>query len=591
VKIFGVLLTLVAFVGSASLFGQEVEFKALVTNKKIGKFEKFRIDFIVNKNVDDIIQPTFENFAFLGGPSTSVNQSWINGKSSYSKTYSFYLMPKAVGEFTIGSASVIIDGITYKTEPIKITVLDQKPVSKDKDDPDYIASQNIKLKMVLSNASPYVNEQFTLSYYLYFKTSISSPQVIQAPTFNGFWSQDMETPRNYKVEQKYLDDELYQRILLKKTVLIPQKSGKFEIEPLVLQVPLQISTGRIDIFGQRITKQHNYNAATPKRTINIKSLPLKNKPADFSGAVGDFDFDVSLSKSSVKANESITLKTSVKGKGNLRLFSMPEIELANELEMYEPKYSENVKMGAFGLSGSIVNEYIIIPRYRGEYKLPDISFSYFDPKSKKYKTFKKDKLSIEVTTGDIARSNSPSNSGVITKSSVEIMAKDIRYIHNTSSFEKGRSQLLIEELWFFVLLLIPFISFPILLFIYSQNKKSLSDTVGRNRKRAGKIAKKLMADANTALANGDTNEFYISLSQAIFKYISMKFNISQSDLSRDNIKDLLVEKKYDMEDIDRLISVIDLCEMAKYSPVSSLPAMRDTYDSTLQLLSNLEKLK
>jgi hypothetical protein len=243
------------------------------------------------------------------------------------------------------------------------------------------------------------------------------------------------------------------------------------------------------------------------------------------------------------------------------------------------------------LSGSIVNEYIIIPRYRGEYKLPDISFSYFDPKTKKYKTFKKENLSIEVTTGDLAKTNSVTNSGVVAKSSVELIAKDIRYIHNTANFEKGKDQLIIAELWYFILLLIPVFSFPILLFIYSQNKKSLSDTVGRNRKRAGKIAKKFMADANTALGNGDTNEFYISVSKAIFKYISMKFNVSQSELSRDNIKDLLVEKSHNKEDIDRLISVIDLCEMAKYSPVSSLPAMRETYDDTVQLLSNLEKLK
>ncbi|MEN8139447.1 MAG: BatD family protein [Bacteroidota bacterium] len=586
------LLILTLFISVANIFAQDVEFNAVVTKKTIGKFEKFRIDFNINKKTGEITPPDFSDFAFLGGPSTSVSQSWVNGKSSYNKTYSYFLMPKNVGKFKIREAKIKVDGITYRTKPITITVVESnaKPKSSDSNDPSVLASENVHLKLELSSSNPYVNQQVTATYYLYFKMNINTPQILESPSFNGFWSQDYDRPQRYNVEKKYLNDELYQRITLKKTVLIPQKSGKLVIEPMTLDIPVEISTGKLDFFGNRMTRQYNYTTSTGKRTINVKALPAEGKPKSFTGAVGDYKFNVSASKTTVEANESITLKAIVKGSGNLKLFNIQKIDVPEELEAYDPKHNEKISLGPNGMTGRISEEYIIIPRYKGKYKIPVWEFSYFDPAKKKYISLKGEDFTIDVTKGKSPIGTAGDTSNSISKSDVQLLGKDIRYIHSKAVFSEIRTNSFFGSFLFYILLIIPFIAIPMIVFIYQQQKKSSADIVSSRRKKAGKIAKKMLSGANEALKTNDDAKFYEAVIQSMYKYLAYSLSLEQSELNKENIKSTLTDKGASEGKIEELMDLLSECEMARYAPSISGADKHDVYNKASELISDLEKI-
>lgn len=585
------LLILTLFISVANIFAQDVEFHAVVSKKTVGKFEKFKIDFKINRNAGDIITPDFSDFAFLGGPSTSVNRSWINGKSSSSKTYSYFLMPKGVGTFTIAPAKIRYEGITYRTKPIKIKVVEGKPKSDDPNDPSSYAEKNIKLKMELSASKPYVNQQIVATYTLYFKARISQPQILENPTFNGFWSQDFDKKGDYKVEETYLDDELYKKILLKKVVLIPQKSGKLIIEPFTLEVPVEISTGQIDLWGQRITRQFGYTITTGKRTINVKALPVEGKPDSFTGAVGKFSFDVTASKTTVEANESITVKATVKGNGNLKLFNIPELTVPDELEVYDPKHNDKVNVSVNGMNGRVVEEYIIIPRYKGQYKIPALEFSYFDTSKKKYVTLKGKEFNIDVTKGKRPVGSSSNNSSISTnKSDVELIGKDIRFIHSKAEFIEIKSNDFFGSFLYYILLVIPFLSIPMILFIYHQKRKSSADIVNSRKKKASKIAKKMLIEASEALKNNDESKFYEAVIQSLYKYLAYSLNLEQSELNKDQIKEKLEIKGTSELQINKLIDLLSECEMARYAPSINANNKQEVYNKASELISELEKI-
>ena len=585
------LLILTLFITVANSFAQDVEFHAVVTKKTVGKFEKFRIDFSINKNEGEIIPPDFSDFAFLGGPSTSVNQSWVNGKSSYNKTYTYYLMPKGVGSFNIGEARIKVNSIVYRTKPITIKVVDKKDLPKNSNDPEVLASKSIHLKMELSASKPYVNQQMIVTYYLYFKMNINAPQVLESPTFNGFWSQDFEKPKRYNVEKKYLNDELYQRILLKKTVLIPQKSGKLVLDPFTLDVPVEISTGRLDFFGNPLTRQYSYTVSTGKRIVDVRSLPKNGKPESFTGAVGKYKFEVKASKTTVEANESITLKAIVRGNGNLKLFSIQKIEVPEELEAYDPKHSEKINMSSSGLGGTVSDEYIIIPRYKGVYKIPTLEFSYFDPSSKKYVILSGDDIAINVTKGARPLGSSSSTDGrSVSKSDVQLLGKDIRYIHSKTSFSEASVVNFFGSFLYYILLLIPFLAIPMIVFIYHQNKKSNADVSSNRKKKAGKIAKKMLSGATEALKSDDDAKFYEAVILAMYKYLSYSLALEQSELSKEKINENLINKGASEGTIKELMDLLGDCEMARYAPSIIGSNKQDILKKASELISRLEKL-
>ena len=394
------LFILMLFV--TSLGFAQTTFEAKVSKTKLGQNERLRIDFKMNKDGDNFNPPDFANFDVIGGPNTSVSNSWMNGVRSYAKTYSYFLSPKRQGTLKIGEATIEIEGEIYRTNSVNVLVT--APVQRPNDpyNTEAVASENIHLVAEVSNPNPYLNQAMTVVYKLYvsINTGVKNWRELDNPKYNDFWSQNIEI-KGLQVQNGTYKGEDYRYVVLRKTVLYPQKTGKLDIEPLRLDVTVEVPTNRRDIFGGRHVATVNRTISAGNRTINVKALPEDGKPDDFSGAVGDFKFNVITSKSQLNASESLDAKVEVTGSGNMKLFQLPELNLPSSLEVYEPERNENVRTDLGGMRGSISDNYTIVPQYKGKYPIPSISFSFFDLKTETYKRISSGEIIIDVIEGQL----------------------------------------------------------------------------------------------------------------------------------------------------------------------------------------------
>ncbi|MCB0468664.1 MAG: protein BatD, partial [Aequorivita sp.] len=406
-------LFLLGFVLCSIAATAQVQFDAKVSKKRLGINERLRIDFEMNQDGDNFRPPSFDGFRVVGGPNQSISNSWINGKRSFSKTYSYFLAPQTRGKITIAQATIEIEGETYKTLPVEVEVTAAVDVPKDGNNADYVASENVHLVAEVSKANPYLNEAITVTYKLYVSHDVSITsqwREIDTPKYADFWSQNIDNQNNFKVYEGKYNGQDYRYVVLRTTVLYPQKTGELEIEPLTLDIPIDVQGNRRDIFGRRVMERVNKTISAGKRTINVKPLPLEGKPDGFNGAVGDFTFDVNTNKTQLNANESLQLDVKVSGKGNLKLFTLPTVKLPNTLEVYEPEHSESVNTTIGGMSGSITDSYTVVPQFKGTYPVNPITFSFFDPKTEKYRTITSKEFTIEVENGPISSANPIANS-------------------------------------------------------------------------------------------------------------------------------------------------------------------------------------
>ena len=333
----------------------QVDFKAQISKRELGINERLRIEFTMNKEGDNFNPPSFDGFRIAAGPSQSVSNIYVNGKSSFSKTYTYLLIPLKKGKITIGQATIEIDGNTYKSVPVDIQVKDAVELPKNPNDPNYIASESLHLVAALSNSKVYINEPITVIYKLYFDTKVRPSDVnpIDMPEYNDFWSQDIPSRRT--IEREMFKGKLYNYVAWQQTVLYPQRAGKLPIAPLSLDVQLDVPTNRRDFFGNQVYTQVSRTITAGKRTLTVLPFPEAGKPTNFNGAVGNFSFEVKASKDALNASESLQATVEVKGKGNLKLFSLPEMATPSALERYDPEYSEQVNTILSGMRGSIKN--------------------------------------------------------------------------------------------------------------------------------------------------------------------------------------------------------------------------------------------
>ena len=384
--------TILVFVFLAPLgIGAQVEFVAKVSKKKLGLNERLRIDFEMNEDGDNFEPPSFEGFRVLGGPNQSISNSWINGKRSYSKTYSFFLAPLRKGPITIGQAAIEIDGERYKSVPVEVIVTEAVEIPKDGNNADYLASENVHLVAEVSNTNPYLNEAITVVYKLYVSNQVSITsnwREIDSPKYADFWSQTLDQKGQLQIYEGQYRGEDYRYVVLRTTVLYPQKTGELSIEPLTLDVPIDVRSNRRDFFGRFMTTRVNKTISAGRRTINVKPLPIENRPEDFTGAVGNFNFDTSISRTELDAQESLEYSVTVRGQGNLKLFELPKPQFPNAFEVYEPARSDKISTRSDGMRGSVSEVYTLVPQNQGNYPIADLTLSYFDPDLERYVTKK-----------------------------------------------------------------------------------------------------------------------------------------------------------------------------------------------------------
>lgn len=585
-NILAFFLTALVSLGTYAQDDEAVTFEMKLSKEKLGLNERLRVDFTMNKDGDNFVPPDFEGFRVLMGPSQSISSSWINGVRSYSKTYSYTLAPTARGAYTIQQASIVIEGKTYKSVPKKVEVTAAVDKPSDQMTVDDVADESLHLVAEVSKASPYLNEALSVVYKLYVAPSISvsNYQPLDNPKYNNFWSQDIPV-RRLSAENGTYKGKPYRYVVLKRVVLYPQKSGKLEIEPLSLDVTVDVPTNKRDFFGGRIYSQTNKTVSAGRRTINVKALPEQGKPVNFSGAVGNFDFSVTTNKTALNASESLQAIVEVSGKGNLKLFQLPEPNLPSSLEVYDPEFNEDVRTTLSGSQGKVSNNYTIVPSFKGKYPVPSISFSYFDPNTESYKTISSDEIVINVKEGPLnaAASNAPVNSS---NKQVVTTGDQFNFIKLNPNLTAIGSNHFFGSLCFYLWLLLPLLLIPAAIAFSKKREAIAGDVVGNRIRRANKLARKYLSKARKEL--GQKEAFYVALEKALHNYLKAKLKIETSEFSKEKIATLLSEKKVDEETIEGFISLLKNCEMARYSPFSNVQMQQD-YDKASEVISLLDK--
>lgn len=567
----------------------QVQFEAKVSKNTLGINERLRIEFNMNADGDNFVAPNFEasGFRVIGGPSQSVSQYWINGKSSFNKSYIYILLPTQKGQLTIKQAAIEINGQIYKTSPVKINVTNAVEIPKDPNDaPAVSADDNIYLVADISKSNPYLNEPITVVYKLYFSYSIgiSNWRELNKPKYNDFWSQNIDI-KQLKAEEGMFKGERYRYVVLRKTVLYPQKSGKLEIEPLSLDIDCQVPSNRRNFWGQPIMVEDSKRVSAGSKVINVRALPESGKPVDFSGAVGQFDFKVNPSKTTLKNGESLDLTLSVIGKGNLKLFSLPKPVVPTALEMYDPVHEENVSTPLTGMTGRITDKYTIIPQYKGSYQIKPLSFSYFDLASGRYKTITSQPITITVLDGPSVASGEKSNPTEATKNKVEV-AKSFAFIKPKTSLKSMEKEDFLGSGLFYSLVALPFFAIPLLIVGRRRKQAIDNDVVGNKIRKSNALAKKYLSEAKKHL--GQKEPFYIALEKALHNFLKAKLNIETSDMSKEKIREILTERNAQPETISEFITLTENCEFARYAP-SSDAAIQQDYEKAVAIISNLEK--
>ena len=586
-KIYILIFTLLM---TTTVSAQNIELVATVSKSKLGIHQRLRIEFKVNKQgADDFKLPQLKDFDVIAGPSSSISQSWVNGKVSYSQGYIYILKPKRVGVFMIPSATIEYKGKSIKSNTVRVTVLRESDVPKDPNDPGYIASENVHLVTEISNTNPFVGEGIYVVYKLYFSHQVGLSgdwRVKEIPQYSGFWNQDIELKREEVRNSKYKGEE-YRFLILKKALLIPQKSGKLTIDPINMDITVNVPTGRGDFFGNAITRRVNHATTSKSSTIMVKPLPLEGKPLNFTGAVGEFNFHVSTSKDLLKSNETTQLTVQVSGKGNLKLFELPKIETPSELEVYTPEHTEKVKTTLKGLSGKIMDNYTVVPEFKGKYKIPSASFSYFSLVDEQYHTITSNPIIIDVAEGKALpteRIESDTNSSV--KQQVNISANNFRYIQTKTEFEPNVQLDFFKSNLFYTLLFLPFIAIPIGIFVGKKKAKRDGDLVGKRLRKADKLARKYLSQAKKKLGNKEA--FYIALEKALHNFLKAKLNIETSEISKEKITALLKDRTIDDATITEFIEVLNDCDFARYTPTTNV-MMQQEFDKAKHIITKIDK--
>jgi len=581
IKILNIIIFLIGF----SAFSQ-VNFTTKLSKDRLGLNERVKIEFTVDKDGDNFIPPKFDNFRVVGGPSQSIRNSWINGKKSYSKTYSYFLSPIEKGSFEIGQASIEVDDEIYKTLPVRVTVTSAVDIPTDPNDPNYLADKNIHLVAEVSNKNPFLNEAISVSYKLYVSpdTGVNNWRELEAPRYADFWSNNIDI-KSLNVQNGTFKGKPYRYVVLRRTLLYPQKTGELKIEPLTLDISVQVPSNRRDFFGNLISSSVNKTVSSGSSIIDVKSLPIDNKPKDFSGAVGSFSFEIKSDKNELLTDEAFQLSLIVSGDGNFNLFEDPKISLPNSLEVYEPEKISNISVRARGIKGNINNKYTVVPINPGKYTIPETKFSFFNPVSAEYKTIYSDPIFIDV---DGAYNSSLVSSDINEKNrtnKIQLLENQFSSFKTKTKFSNVNERIFFNSNYYWILFIIPFI----ICFIIIVSSKILRNYKSKKideLKLARILTNKLLADSKALIGNKE--KFYESIDKALTTYLKTKLNLKNSEFKNEIINIKLQEMNLDKESIGLLFEIFENCQLARYTPLN-IDAMSDDYRKANQFIEQFEK--
>lgn len=573
-----------------------------VSKKKMAVNENLTVEISTSLPMDQdyFTGPAFEDFVVLGGPNfmRSMVANYVNGQGrTEQKTSIAYLVqPKKEGTLYIEPAMIISKGKKYHTQRIAIEVgkaIEGQQTAQRLSNPAASARENIHLVAEVSDRNPYVGEPLTVTYKLYYRMNIGRLSVNQIPKFDTFWTQvytEADIPENKTENRGYYRDELYHVVTYYKVLLIPQKEGKHTIQPLSLSMLAEVGTGQYDYWGDEITRTAQYSVSSTPIEINVQPLPEKGRPENFSGGVGQFTMKTSLSKTEVNTGESATLTIDVRGTGNISQIRMPEPTFPAEIERYDPKLQTSTSLAASGLRGSLDEQFVLIPRVKGEYKIPEIVFSYFDPDAGKYITLHSDETTLKVSGDGIANQPQSQKRGpkAAEKTNVDYLNNDIGFIRIHTDLQPASYQPFYDRFWYMLLFVLPLALIPLLLL-----KRFYEASVDRNSpqakaKKAVHAARARLSKAKKALDRKDYQAFYYETEKALYSFISDKLKLSRKDASIDRIHKEVIAHGAEDSVAQELIDALEACNQARYAGFDPSRAETD-YQNATKAIVNVNK--
>ena len=597
-KIKYYILTLLLF-AAGQLFAQEAKFVAQVTKTTVATGEQFELTFSVNGDAGSFTPPDLNDFQLLSGPNTSNSMEFVNGKATSSSSVSYILTPVRVGTFTIGPATAVINGKKMTTNPIKMTVVKGRPVQQqsrsmgggggDVQAPrNADLSKSLFLRADISRNNVYQGQPIILSYRVYTRVDILQSQVTKLPDLTGFWNEDVKAtgPASFRIES--YKGQRYNVADVKQIILFPDHAGNITIDPFEMNFVARVQASPRDFMDQFFggnVQDINYSAKSLPVVVHVKPLPEAGKPAGYSGAVGQFSVEASIDKTHLKANEALNYKIKVTGSGNIKLFKDLNPQFPADFEKYDPKMTDSVKESAEGVSGTRIYNYLVIPRHKGDFTIAPVTFSYFNPSTGKYVTLTTKSFKINVEKG--LNENNVTSLSDNDKEDVKLLNKDIRYLKTGDADLHEEGDSFFGSPGFYLLLLLGPILSVIAFMVRNQMRIKNADVVGVKSRRASKVAAKHLANANKELQANNTQAFYEAVFKGLYGYLSDKLNISYADLDRDKITTALRAKSAKEETIGELLDTLDLCEMARYAPVTQISAQQ-VFEKAKRIINAIE---
>lgn len=604
-KLIIILIALIAY--STQALADKVSFTASAPDAVVVG-DQFRLSYTVTtQKIKDFQAPSIKGFDVLMGPSRSQqsNTQIINGNvtSTSSITFTYILMANTAGEYTISGASIVADGNQMVSNSVKIKVLPQDQSSNGGQNSSSnnnssihsssgttVSNQDLFITATASKTNVFEQEAFVLTYKIYTRESNLQLNNAKLPDFKGFHSQEIEMTTNAKWTPEHYQGRNYYTTVYRQFVLFPQQSGKLYIDPAQFQMtvgkPIQ-SADPFDAFfnGGSSVMEIKKNIATPKIAINVNPLPA-GKPSDFSGGVGEFTISSSINSKELKTNDAITIKLVISGTGNLKLISNPEIKFPDDFEVYDPKVDNQVRLTREGLTGNKVIEYLAIPRHAGTYKIPGVSFSYFDIRSKSYKTLKTEEYVVNIEKG--AGNADQVIANFTNKEDLKVLGEDIRYIKQNEVTLQPKGSFFYGSMTYWLFYIIPALAFIIFFIIYRKQAAENANVAKVRTKKANKVATKRMKLAGKLLSENKKDAFYDEVLKALWGYISDKLNIPVSRLSKDNIEEKLRNHGVNEELIKGFLNALNDCEFARFAPGDENQAMDKVYSSSIEVISKME---
>ena len=569
--------------------------------------EQFRLSYTVNtQDVSDFRAGDIpEELDVLIGPNRSMQSSYqmINGhtSSTSSITYTYIVCATKNGTFTISPAHVVVNGKSIASNSLTIKVSGtaqsgsgssrQRQNDDDggemRDAGSHISGSDLFIKVSANKKRVHEQEPILLTYKVYTLVSLTQLRG-DMPDLKSFYTQEVDLPQQKSFSVETVNGRPYRTCTWSQYVMFPQMTGKLQIPSITFEGIVVQQNRNIDPFEAFFNGGSGYIEVKKKIVapgIEIQVDPLPERPANFSGGVGQFNISAQLDKTSTKANDPVSLRIIVSGVGNLKLIKQPVINIPKDFDQYDPKITDQTKLTTNGLEGSKIYDFLIVPRHQGKYEIPPVEFTYFDTTSGSYKTARSEGFTLDVAKG----SGAGAVNDFTDQAGLKELNKDIRYIKTGDVRTQGIDNFFYGSVAYWVTLIVLALIFISLFIVFRQRAIDNANVTKMRGKKANKVATKRLKKAAKLMADNKPGEFYDEVLRALWGYVGDKLNIPVEQLSHDNISQRLAERQVDAETVSQFIEALDECEFERYAPGDPKGNMNKVYEKAMTAIEKIEE--